>query len=68
VKLSGRLLGAVLAVLLVASLIAVVQPLFGSTSEQIKVEAWVVWDVGLPPDLRASLYEISIVPGTNSRP
>jgi len=65
VKLSGRLLGAVLAVLLVASLIAVVQPLFGSTSEQIKVEAWVVWDVGLPPDLRASLYEISIVPGTS---
>lgn len=64
-KVDRRLLGVILAILVTASAVAVAQPVFGNRLEQSKMPAEVVWDVKLPPDLRAKLYEIAIVPGTS---
>lgn len=63
-KVDRRLLGVMLAILVTASAVAVVQPVFGNRLEQSKMQAKVVWEVELPPNLRARLYEITIVPGT----
>ncbi|MFC1902317.1 hypothetical protein ACFLX3_05290 [Chloroflexota bacterium] len=64
-KVDRRLLGVILAILVTASAVAVVQPVFGDRLEQSEMQAEVVWEVKLPTNLRARFYEIAIVPGTS---
>ena len=60
-----KLLGIILAVILIASVVVVIQPAFGQLVELAKMPAVPIWEKPLPPELRAAIYETVIVPGTN---